>query len=71
MPAVNENFSNVYMYFSFYKSDPNETFNQLLTDLYFINCLIIYRAYIAHQNEAIYGLLKESKIFIKFNIYVL
>ena len=69
LPAVNENFSNVYMYFSFYKSDSNETFNQLLTDLYSVNCLIIYRACIVHQNEAIYGLLKESKTFIKFNIF--
>ena len=24
-----------------------------------------------HQKEAIYGLLKESKIFMKFNIYVM
>ena len=52
-----------------HKSDLNETFNQLLTDLYLINYLTIYRANIVHQKEAIYELLKESKIFTKFNIY--
>ena len=53
----------------FCKSDLNETCNQSLTDLYLINHLTIYRTNIAHQKEAIYELLKESKIFTKFNIY--
>ena len=44
-------------------------FNQSLTDLYLINHLTIYRANIVHQKEAIYELLKESKIFINFNNY--
>ena len=52
-----------------YKSDLNETFNQLFTDLYSINCLTIYMANTAHQMEAIYELLKESKISTKCNIY--
>ena len=55
----------------FYKSDLNETVNKSLTDFYLINCLIIHRAYIAHQIETIYELFKESKIFIKFSIYSL
>ena len=38
-------------------------FNQPLTDFYLTNGLIIYRDYITHQNEAIYELFKESKIF--------
>ena len=53
----------------FHKSDLNKTFNQLLTDLYLINHLTIYRANIAHQKEATYELLKESKICIKFSNY--
>ena len=40
-----------------------------MTDLYLINHLTIYRANIVHQKEVIYELLKESKIFIEFNIY--
>ena len=40
-------------------------FNQFLTDLYLLNHLTIYRANIAPQKEAIYELLKESKILIK------
>ena len=35
------------------------------------NHLTIYRANIAYKSEAICGLYKESKIFIKFNIYSL
>ena len=54
---------------SFHKSDWNEILNHSLTDLYLINCLIVYRANIVHQKEAIYRLLNESKIFIKFCIY--
>ena len=53
----------------FHKFDLNETFNQSLTHLYLINYLTIYRANIAHQRKAIYELLKESKIFIKFSNY--
>ena len=52
----------------FHKSYLNKIFNQSLIDLYLINYLTIYRANIAHQKEAIYELLKESKIFTKFNI---
>ena len=49
----------------FHKSDINKNLNQLLTDSYVINHLTIYRAYIAHQKEPVYGLSKESKIFTK------
>ena len=44
-------------------------FNQSLTEVYLINHLTIYRANIVHQKEAIYELLKESKVFIKFSNY--
>ena len=43
--------------------------NQSLTDLFLINCLTNHRANTVDQNEAIYGLLQELKIFTKFNIY--
>ena len=52
----------------FYKPDLNETLNQSLTGVYSINCITIYMANKAHQKEAIYELLKECKIFTKFNI---
>ena len=44
-------------------------FNQLLIDLYLINDLTIYRANIVYEKEAIYELLKVSKIFVKFSNY--
>ena len=52
-----------------YKFEVNETFNQSLTDFYSINHLTIYRANIAHQNEAMYELSKKSKFFINLNKY--
>ena len=47
---------------SLYKSDLNET-DQSFDWLLISQSLTIYRAYIAHQKEPIYGLSKESKFF--------
>ena len=55
----------LYVYFPFINTDLNENFNQLLTDLYSINHLTVYMAIVVHQKDAIYELLKESKIFTK------
>ena len=52
---------------NFHTSELNETSNQSLTDLYLINHLTIYKTNTVHQKEAIYELLKEPKILIKFS----
>ena len=40
-----------------YKSDLNKSFDQLLTDLFFIDHLVDFRANRKHENKAIYELL--------------